>query len=192
MSNGCCGNTTKVISLHVAEVSPPMRLIVNGKAASSPELRTAVNQLREKGHCLEVRVTWEGGDAARLAQEAQRDNVEVVIAAGGDGTINEVVTGLMQSADEPNVAVGVVPFGTANDFAHGCGIPIGDPLAALELILSTKPTPIDVACCNDRYFLNVASGGFGAEVTAGRRGIFAYGSGHGHEDVALSCEGYDT
>jgi lipid kinase YegS len=143
-----------------------MRLIVNGKAAGNLELRAAVTQLRNQGHTLEVRVTWEVGDAARLAQEALQDNVDVVIAVGGDGTINEVVTGLLQSSNKASVAIGVVPFGTANDFANGCGIPIGDPLAALQLIASTDPVPIDVACCNDRYFVNVASGGFGAEVTA--------------------------
>ena len=143
-----------------------MRLIVNGKAAGSPELRAAVAEVRNLGHEIDVRVTWEGGDAARLAQEALRDEVDVVVAAGGDGTINEVVTGVMQTSEQPPVAIGVVPFGTANDFANGCGIPIGDPLAALKLIASAESVPIDIACCNDRYFVNVASGGFGAEVTA--------------------------
>jgi lipid kinase YegS len=143
-----------------------MRLIINGKAAGSPELRAAVKQLRDRGQEIETRVTWEGGDATHFAQEALSDAVDTVAIAGGDGTINEVVSGLMQVAEKPSVAVGVVPFGTANDFASGCGIPVGDPLAALELIASTAAVPIDVGCCNDRYFLNVASGGFGAEVTA--------------------------
>ena len=143
-----------------------MRLIVNGKAAANPELRSAITELRNRGHMIEVRVTWEGGDAARLAREAQHDGVNVVVAAGGDGTINEVVSGLMEMGQPPSLSVGLVPFGTANDFAHGCGIPIGDPLSALELIATTEPTAIDVGCCNERYFINMASGGFGAEVTA--------------------------
>jgi lipid kinase YegS len=71
------------------------------------------------------------------------------------------------TTDEPcQTAVAVAPFGTANDFATGCGIPKGDPLAALRLAATGEPRSIDVGQCNDRYFINVASGGFGARVTA--------------------------
>lgn len=143
-----------------------MRLIINGKAAANEGLRDAVKQLREEGHVIEPRATWEGGDAARFAEEAVRDEVDLVVAAGGDGTINEVLNGLMHTSQAPPCAMGVVPFGTANDFATGCGVPIGDPLAALRLAASAEPVSIDVARCNQSYFLNVASGGFGAEVTA--------------------------
>jgi lipid kinase YegS len=143
-----------------------LRLVVNGKAAGDPALRTAVSQVRERGVSLEVRVTWEGGDAARYAAEAVDKGLDVVVAAGGDGTVNEVVNGVLEADDAPKIAVGVVPYGTANDFAVGCGIPKGDPLAALTLITETDPTPIDVGKVNDRHFINVASGGFGAEVTA--------------------------
>jgi lipid kinase YegS len=143
-----------------------LRLVVNGKAAADPALRAAVGQLRDQGVSLEVRVTWEAGDAARYAAEAVEKEVDVVVAAGGDGTVNEVVNGIVSAAPSPDVAVGVVPFGTANDFATGCGIPIGDPLAALTLAAEGEPKPIDVGKVNDRYFINVASGGFGARVTA--------------------------
>jgi len=142
-----------------------MRMVVNGKSAGDPALREAVSQRRQQGHRLDVRVTWEGGDAARYAGEAVKDQVDVVIAAGGDGTINEVVNGVLQADDAPKIAVGIVPYGTANDFATGCGIPKGDPMAALTLVAEHKPVPIDIGKVNDRYFVNVASGGFGAEVT---------------------------
>jgi lipid kinase YegS len=143
-----------------------MRLIINGKSAGDPALRSAVGQLREAGHELEVRVTWEFGDAARYAAEAVRAGVEVVIAGGGDGTVNEVVGGVVAAGDSGNTAIAVVPYGTANDFASGCNIPIGDPLAALTLAATGSAVSIDVGKANDRYFINVASGGFGAEVTA--------------------------
>lgn len=143
-----------------------MRLIINGKAASNSKLRSAVGQLRSEGVLVEPRATWESGDAARFAAEAVKDKVDVVVAAGGDGTVNEVVNGLMSCGQELPCAMGVVPFGTANDFATGCGIPAGDPLAALRLIDESEPLGIDVGRCNGTYFLNVASGGFGAEVTA--------------------------
>jgi lipid kinase YegS len=143
-----------------------MRLIINGKSAGDPVLRSAVGQLRDAGHKLDVRVTWEGGDAARYAAEAVDSGVDVIIAGGGDGTVNEVVGGVLSTDQPKSTALAVVPYGTANDFAAGCGIPIGDPLAALTLASEGNIVPIDVGRANDRYFINVASGGFGAEVTA--------------------------
>jgi len=110
----------------------PLRLIVNGKAAGNQALRAAVEAMRREDVRLEVRVTWEGGDAVRYAADALQDEVDVAVAASGDGTINEVVSGIMNVSESPDVAVGVIPFGTANDFATGCGIPIDDPLAALS------------------------------------------------------------
>ncbi len=108
--------------------SPPrtMRLVVNGKSAGDPALRTAVAAIRESGVPLEIRTTWEGGDAARYAAEAVEAGVDVVIAGGGDGTINEVVCGMMSATETPKTALGIIPYGTANDFATGCGILKGD------------------------------------------------------------------
>lgn len=143
-----------------------VRLVVNGKSAGDPALRTAVAAVRENGVPLEVRATWEAGDAARYAAEAVAAELDVVIAAGGDGTINEVVTGMMGVTESPKTALGIVPYGTANDFATGCGILKGDPLIALNLAAEGQIRYIDVGKVNDRYFLNVASGGFGARVTA--------------------------
>ena len=143
-----------------------MRLIVNGKAAADPLLRPAIGQLRDKGHRLEVRVTWESGDAARYAAEARSNGVQVVVAAGGDGTINEVATGLLEQGPCQETTLAVVPYGTANDFATGIGILKGDPFKALLLAAEGNITPIDVGKVNGRIFVNVTSGGFGAEVTA--------------------------
>jgi lipid kinase YegS len=143
-----------------------LRLVINGKAAGDPGLRMAVRALRDSGHQVEVRVTWEAGDAARLTAIAVHDGVDVVVAAGGDGTVSEVVAGLLTVDDSCNTAVAVLPFGTANDFATACGIPKGDPLAALKLAAEGPVRRVDVGKVNDRSFINVASGGFGAQVTA--------------------------
>jgi lipid kinase YegS len=143
-----------------------MRIVVNGKAAGDPALREAVSQIRQQGYRLEVRVTWEGGDAARYAGEAVREGVDVVIAAGGDGTINEVAGGVLSADASPSAALAVIPYGTANDFATGIGVLKGDPLKSLQLAAEGVATPIDVGKVNDRIFVNVTSGGFGAEVTA--------------------------
>ena len=141
-----------------------LRLIVNGKAVGDPQLRPAVQAIRDLGHDVEVRVTWEFGDAKRLATEAIEDDVDVVVAAGGDGTINEVAGGLVGAVDA-STAMAVVPYGTANDFATGMGVLKGDPLAALRLAAEGEVRTIDVGRVNDRLFVNVTSGGFGAEVT---------------------------
>lgn len=117
---------------------------------------------RERGSRVEVRVTWEAGDAQRFAREAAAEGVDRVIAGGGDGTINEVLRGLLE-ADFRGV-LGVLPLGTANDFARSASIPAAMD-ASLELALSAEATECDVGWVNERVFLNVATGGFGTEVT---------------------------
>jgi lipid kinase YegS len=141
-----------------------IRLILNGKKAGRPDIREAVSGLRSEGHELEVRVTWEFGDGARLVAEASRDGIERVIAGGGDGSVNEIANGLMQLAEGRRPAMGILPLGTANDFATACGVPV-DPRAALELAIEGEEVPVDLARANDHYFINIASAGFGAAIT---------------------------
>ena len=149
-----------------APSSRKLRIIVNGKFAAEPLLRPTVSAIRERGHCVEVRVTWEFGDAARYASEAIGDHVDVIVAAGGDGTVNEVAGGMLATDPAPSTAMAVIPFGTANDFATSIGVVEDNVLAALDLAVTGAATPIDVGKVNDRIFINVTSGGFGAEVTA--------------------------
>jgi lipid kinase YegS len=140
-----------------------VQLILNGKAAGNDALQTAVARQRAAGHSIEVRVTLEKGDARRFVAEA--GEVDLLIAAGGDGTLNEVVHGLMDLSTGARPVLGVVPLGTANDFAIGCGIP-RDPEKALALCMEGEGVPVDVGKANEHWFLNAASIGFGAEVTA--------------------------
>ena len=144
-------------------MSRKVHLILNGKVVGNDALRAAVSRQREIGHCIEVRVTWEKGDARRFVSEAGQ--MDLLIAAGGDGTLNEVVHGLMDLSINARPILGVVPLGTANDFATGCDIP-RDPEKALALCIEGESVPIDVGKANERWFLNAASAGFGAEVTA--------------------------
>src|SRR4029077_14412544 len=143
--------------------SKRVHLILNGKVAANDALRAAVARQRAAGHRIEVRVTWEMGDARRFASGA--DKVDLLIAAGGDGTLNEVVHGLMDLSEAVRPILGIVPLGTANDFATGCGIP-RDPDKALALCMKGEGVPIDVGKANDHWFINAASSGFGAEITA--------------------------
>lgn len=148
-----------------AESRYHIRIILHGKEAQNVALRDAVRLLRDHRYDIDVRVTWEEGDAWRLAKEARQLGVDTVVAAGGDGTLNEVVNGLMDAS--PLLALpslGVIPLGTANDFAISCRIPLS-PLEALLLITEVGPTAIDLGRVNERYFINLASGGFGTQIT---------------------------
>ncbi len=138
-------------------------LVVHGERAGQPELRTAVKHARSAGHRVEPRITWEVGDAERYTREAIEAGADTIIAAGGDGTVNEVLNGM--AAPGHNVALGIVPLGTANDFAIQAGIP-DDALHAMDLILTHRPRRLDTGELNGRRFLNVSTGGIGAEATA--------------------------
>lgn len=150
--------------------APHWRLILNGKADDDEALRAAVAHWRGQGVQVSVRVTWETGDAARWVAEAIGDNVDTLIAAGGDGTLSEVATALAsseQAADDlPTLAL--LPLGTANDFATAAGI-ASDPIDALGLIASAPASAIDLlrvqADDGEHWCANLASGGFGTEVT---------------------------
>jgi lipid kinase YegS len=144
-------------------MSRKVHLILNGKVVGNDALRAAVSRQREIGHCIEVRVTWEKGDARQFVSEAGQ--MDLLIAAGGDGTLNEVVHGLMDLSINARPILGVVPLGTANDFATGCDIP-RDPEKALALCMKAEAVAIDVGKANERWFLNAASAGFGAQITA--------------------------
>jgi len=143
--------------------SKRVHLIVNGKVAGNDALRAAVAWQRALRHRIEVRPTRERGDARRFVSEAGQ--VDLLIAAGGDGTVNEIVHGLMELSEAERPTLGIVPLGTANDFANGCGIP-RDPKKALSLCMKGEAVPIDVGKANDHWFINAASSGFGAEITA--------------------------
>jgi len=136
-------------------------LVVHGARAARADFVHLVRWVREKGHLVEVKLTAEPGEATALASEAAARGVDVVAAAGGDGTVNEVVNGL----DGFDVPLGIIPLGTANDFARQVGIPL-DPDHAMDVILQRKPRRVDTASLNGRRFLNVSTGGVGAEATA--------------------------
>ena len=149
---------------------PHWRLILNGKATGNEDVREAVATLRERGVQLEVRVTWESGDAERYVAEAIAHGVDTIIAAGGDGTLSEVAETLAHREEPADAlpSLGLLPLGTANDFATAAEIPDA-PLAALELIRHAPARPVDLLRIDADgkvwWCANVASGGFGTEVT---------------------------
>ncbi|MFV3382064.1 lipid kinase YegS [Pseudomonas sp. NY15354] len=137
-------------------------LILHGKQAMNDEVRSAVGALRERGWTLEVRLTWEAGDAQRLVAEALAAGVRQIVAGGGDGTLRDVAEAMAQAPGGASLAL--LPLGTANDFAKAAGIPL-EPAAALDL-LEQPARPVDLGKVGDQLFLNMATGGFGSQVTA--------------------------
>lgn len=144
---------------------PASLLILNGKGADNQPLRDAIGLLRDEGVEIHVRVTWEKGDAQRYVDEARQLGVETVIAGGGDGTINEVSAALIQCQGGNVPALGILPLGTANDFATSTGIPEALD-KALKLAIAGNAVAIDIAQVNDKTcFINMATGGFGTRIT---------------------------
>jgi diacylglycerol kinase (ATP) len=117
---------------------------------------------RVRGVCAgaEIRVTSQAGDARRLAAEAVAEGFETVVAAGGDGTINEVVNGVAGTG----VRMGILPLGTVNVLAKEIGIPQGNLEAAWEVVLGGRVLELDLPMANGQYFIQLAGVGLDAEV----------------------------
>ncbi|MBD1548317.1 lipid kinase YegS [Roseibium aggregatum] len=149
-----------------------LRLVLNGKSAQREDVRAAVGKVRDAGHEVSVRVTWEDGDTERLTREAlalaSDDGIDCLVAGGGDGTVNAVVSTLhgdLAADDKPPFALAVLPLGTANDFACGMGLDPQDLTACLKIAAEADAKPTDIGVVNGRAFVNMATGGFGASVT---------------------------
>jgi lipid kinase YegS len=142
-------------------------LILHRKSANRADVKEAVNAVRKSGVRLRVRIPWNRKDKSRVVREAIEAGATRIIAGGGDGTVNAVVGALVGDGSEPPEEIlGVLPLGTANDFARGQGLPVEDVTECLRLACTVEPRPTDIGMVNGRPFINVASGGFGAEVTA--------------------------
>lgn len=97
------------------------------------------------------------------AKRAALDGFDLIVAAGGDGTINEVVNGIAPLKIRPMLAI--IPAGTTNDYARALKIPREDPLEAAQIILKDKTFKIDIGKARNNYFANIAAGGMLTELT---------------------------
>jgi YegS/Rv2252/BmrU family lipid kinase len=142
-------------------------LICHRKSANEPYVKAAVKAVRKQGVDLRVLVPFNKAEKPRVVQEALNRGAERIIAGGGDGTINAVANALIgDGKSKPTTELGIFPLGTANDFARGLGLPIDDLAECLRIACTRESRPIDVGVMNKRFFINVASAGFGAEITA--------------------------
>src|SRR6266852_2819324 len=115
--------------------------------------------LRNQGWKVELWYTQSAGDGEQLARKAVKQQVNLVIAAGGDGTINEIIQGLAGS----ETALGVLPYGTVNVWARELGIPL-DEAGARAVLVNGRTRHIDLGCVNGRYFLLMVGIGLDGEV----------------------------
>ena len=152
-----------------------MKLIVNPEAANGavgknwPRVR---DFLQAEGAKFEAVFTEEPGHATQLARQALDDGYRTIVAVGGDGTVNEVINGLVvEGSVDPEVALGLIPCGTGSDFARVLDIP-RDYMEACRHLLRSEPRPVDlgrITCLREgreveRYFINAAGLGFDGEV----------------------------
>lgn len=137
-------------------------LILHGKQALNEDVRDAVADKRKQGWELDVRMTWEAGDAQRLVDEALAAGHRHIVAGGGDGTLRDIAEALALA--ETKASLTILPLGTANDFARAAGVPL-EVSKALQL-MDVAPRAVDLGEVGGKLFLNMATGGFGSQVTA--------------------------
>ncbi len=139
-----------------------MMLIINprsGKGLAPREQATAERIAQELGVTLDVRTIERPGHGKELAEEAVASGIDRVISAGGDGTLNSIAAGLINT----NVPVGVVALGSGNGYARSLGLPL-KPEEALRRAFTGEAGLVDVCFINDTPFLGTAGIGFDARV----------------------------
>ncbi|MGE5528623.1 MAG: diacylglycerol/lipid kinase family protein [Patescibacteria group bacterium] len=150
-----------------------IKMILNpiaGRGRGGRTREALLDVLQASGVEYDVAVTGQRGAGRLLARQAVADGYDLIVAGGGDGTVNEVVNGMAGS----HAALGVVPLGTGNDFAAMMGMP-KDPVASLERILRGERLAVDLCRVNDRYFASSVGAGFDGEV--------AYTANHGFKHL---------
>jgi YegS/Rv2252/BmrU family lipid kinase len=125
---------------------------VAGRKTIQKHLSDCVRALMDAGYLVTTMVTAERGEATQYAKTYGKF-YDLVVCAGGDGTLNETVTGLAKS--HTNVTVGYIPCGTTNDFSASHGLPKDIP-GAMQGIVSGQRQRYDACCFADQYFVGVA------------------------------------
>ena len=141
-----------------------IKLIANPVAGGDArsKIDRAVAWLQAAGATVDLTITKKRGDAMQAAAASKQDDFDRIIAAGGDGTLNEVINGLAPSA----IPLAFIPFGTTNVFALEVGIPF-DVEQACAVALQGRPCSVCLGLAGDTRFLLMAGIGFDAEVVAG-------------------------
>lgn len=143
----------------------PAAVIISKGHAKDPTFKDTLKQARSAGLSIELFVTESAEDCARVLDGLSGSDTKTVIAAGGDGAVNTVAAELVHRRDS-GLSLGVLAMGTGNDFAGSCRLPADDLALALRVALASPVTEIDVCYANDKPFINAATMGNPAEVSA--------------------------
>lgn len=141
------------------------RIIYNptsGRELFRKHLPEVLEKMEVAGYETSCHATTAEGDAVHAAQLAVERKFDLIVAVGGDGTLNEVVSGIAEYERRPKI--GLIPMGTTNDFARAVHIP-RDINKAVDIIIKGDSIPVDVGKMDDRYFINIAGGGRLTELT---------------------------
>lgn len=141
------------------------RIIYNptsGREVFKRELAEVLKRFEQAGYETSTHATTCEGDGVQAARYAVEQKFDLIIAAGGDGTVNEVVQGIAEQDYRPQLAI--IPVGTTNDFARALGIP-REIQKAVDVILEHNVRSLDIGKVNDQYFMNIAGGGKLTELT---------------------------
>ncbi|GGF26221.1 diacylglycerol kinase [Halobacillus andaensis] len=141
------------------------RIIYNptsGREIIRKVLPDILQRFEQAGYETSAHATTCAGDATEAAKLAVERKFDVVVAAGGDGTINEVINGIAEQEFRPKL--GIIPVGTTNDFARALCVP-RNIHKAVDVILEDYSTPLDIGRVNDHYFMNIAGGGKITEIS---------------------------
>lgn len=133
-----------------------------GKATISSKLAVVIDMFTKAGYEVTARPTQERMDACAAAKYACGQGFDLIVCSGGDGTLNEVIQGVMRS--ENKLPIGYIPAGSTNDFARGVGIP-RNIIDAVQWIIDGKKYPCDIGNFNDKFFTYIAAFGAFTEVT---------------------------
>lgn len=139
-----------------------IKLIANpgsGRYRAGRALDMAKGRLSRAGNVVDLEITRWQGEGTEIARRTVAEGYDLVVACGGDGTLREVVCGLVGS----DVSLGTIPLGTGNVIAMDLGIP-RDPRKACEVILENNVRRIDIGRCGENYFILAAGVGFDVEV----------------------------
>ncbi|CEG23599.1 Diacylglycerol kinase [Planococcus massiliensis] len=141
------------------------RIIYNptsGRELFRKHLPEVLEKMEQAGYETSCHATTGEGNATKAASLAVERNYDLIVAVGGDGTLNEVVSGVSTFENRPKI--GLIPMGTTNDFARAVHIP-RDINKAVDIILQGDSIPVDVGLMGDRHFINIAGGGRLTELT---------------------------
>src|SRR5947209_4999987 len=135
-------------------------LIILNPAAHSERAQRKRAQVESMARDCTICATTRTGDAELMARRGVQEGFEKIVAAGGDGTVNEVVNGLAGT----NATLGLLPIGTMNVFATELGLPVHDLVLCWNIIQNDSTRAVDLPKANEKFFVQLAGVGLDAQV----------------------------